>query len=54
MLIEDCCDALGSSFGGRLAIGLNADGDAIPELMDLAEGVERSLVELTGSVGAVG
>src|SRR5262245_9099621 len=42
------------SFGGRMAIGLNADRDAIPELPVLADGVERSLVELTGSVGAVG
>jgi diacylglycerol O-acyltransferase / wax synthase len=35
------------SFGGRMAIGLCADGDAIPELLELAEGVERSLFELT-------
>ena len=40
------------SFGGRLAIGLNADGDAIPDLPQLAEGVRRSLVELTEDVGA--
>jgi WS/DGAT/MGAT family acyltransferase len=40
------------SFGGRIAIGLCADGDAIPELPELAEGVERSLVELTDGVGA--
>jgi WS/DGAT/MGAT family acyltransferase len=40
------------SFGGRLAIGLCADGDAISELPELAEGVERSLVELTEGVTA--
>jgi len=40
------------SFGGRIAIGLCADGDAIPELPELAEGVERSLVELTKGVTA--
>jgi hypothetical protein len=38
------------SFAGRIAIGLCADGDAIPELPRLAEGVERSLVELTEGV----
>ncbi|HJU57774.1 MAG TPA: wax ester/triacylglycerol synthase domain-containing protein [Actinomycetota bacterium] len=36
------------SFGGRMAIGLCADADALPELAELADGVERSLVELTG------
>ena len=35
------------SFAGRIAIGLCADGDAIPELPELAKSVERSLVELT-------
>ena len=35
------------SFGGRMSIGLCADGDAIPELPELAGGVERSLIELT-------
>ena len=40
------------SFAGRIAIGLCADGDAIPELPELAEGVERSLVELTEGVTA--
>jgi diacylglycerol O-acyltransferase len=40
------------SFAGRIAIGLNADGDAIPELPDLADGVERSLIELTEGVTA--
>ena len=40
------------SFGGRLAIGLCADGDAITELPELAEGVGRSLVELTEGVTA--
>jgi diacylglycerol O-acyltransferase len=40
------------SFGGRIAIGLCADGDAIPELPELAEGVERSLLELTEGVSA--
>jgi len=35
------------SFAGRMSIGLCADGDAIPELPELAEGVERSLAELT-------
>ena len=40
------------SFGGRLAIGLCADGDAIPELPELADGVERSLVELTEGVAS--
>jgi diacylglycerol O-acyltransferase len=40
------------SFAGRIAIGLCADGDAIPELSELAEGVERSLVELTEGVTA--
>jgi hypothetical protein len=29
------------------SIGLCADADAIPELPQLAEGVERSLVDLT-------
>jgi WS/DGAT/MGAT family acyltransferase len=38
------------SFAGRIAIGLCADGDAIPELPELAEGVERSLAELTEGV----
>ena len=38
------------SFGGRMAIGLCGDGDAIPELPELADGVERSLVELTQDV----
>jgi diacylglycerol O-acyltransferase len=38
------------SFGGRLTIGLCADADAIPQLPDLADGVERSLVELTDGV----
>ena len=37
------------SFGGQMSIGLCADGDAIPELSQLAEGVERSLTELTGA-----
>ncbi len=40
------------SFGGRMAIGLCADGDAIPELPELAEGVESSLAELTEGVTA--
>jgi WS/DGAT/MGAT family acyltransferase len=40
------------SFGGRMAIGLNADRDAIPELPELAKGIERSLVELTEGVWA--
>jgi uncharacterized protein DUF1298 len=40
------------SFAGRMAIGLCADADAIPELPELAEGVERSLVELTERVKA--
>ena len=40
------------SFAGRIAIGLCADGDAIPELSELAEGVERSLIELTEGVTA--
>jgi WS/DGAT C-terminal domain len=40
------------SFAGRIAIGLCADGGAIPELSELAEGVERSLVELTEGVTA--
>jgi diacylglycerol O-acyltransferase len=40
------------SFAGRIAIGLCADGDAIPELPELAEGVERSLIELTEGVTA--
>jgi diacylglycerol O-acyltransferase / wax synthase len=35
------------SFAGRIAIGLCADADAIPELPELAEGIERSLIELT-------
>jgi len=39
------------SFGGRMAIGLCADGDAIPELPRLADGIERSLVELTRVAG---
>ena len=38
------------SFGGRMAIGLCGDGDAIPELPELADGVGRSLVELTQDV----
>jgi WS/DGAT C-terminal domain len=38
------------SFAGRIAIGLCADGDAIPELSELAKSVDRSLVELTGGV----
>ena len=38
------------SFAGRIAIGLCADGDAIPELPELAKSVERSLVELTEGV----
>jgi WS/DGAT/MGAT family acyltransferase len=37
------------SFAGRMSIGLCADGDAIPELPELAEGVQRSLAELTGA-----
>jgi diacylglycerol O-acyltransferase len=40
------------SFGGRMAIGLCADGDAIEGISELAEGVERSLVELTEGVSA--
>jgi WS/DGAT/MGAT family acyltransferase len=40
------------SFGGRMAIGLCADGEAIPELGELAEGVDRSLTELTEGVSA--
>jgi WS/DGAT/MGAT family acyltransferase len=40
------------SFSGRMAIGLCADGDAIPELPELAQGIERSLVELTERVTA--
>ena len=40
------------SFAGRIAIGLCADGDAIPERTELAEGGERSLVELTEGVTA--
>ena len=40
------------SFGGRMAIGLCADADAIPELPELAEGIERSLTELTEGVSA--
>jgi diacylglycerol O-acyltransferase / wax synthase len=40
------------SFAGRIAIGLCADGDAIPELPELAGGVERSLIELTEGVTA--
>src|SRR5262245_44531685 len=40
------------SFGGRMAIGLCADRDAIPELPDLADGIRRSLVELTEGVTA--
>ena len=40
------------SFAGRMTIGLCADGDAIPELSELAEGVERSLIELTEHVTA--
>ena len=40
------------SFGGRMAIGLCADGDAIPELPELADGIEQSLVELTKGVSA--
>jgi WS/DGAT C-terminal domain len=35
------------SFAGRIAIGLCADADAIPELPVLAEGIERSLIQLT-------
>jgi WS/DGAT C-terminal domain len=38
------------SFAGRIAIGLCADSDAIPELPELAKSVERSLVELTEGV----
>lgn len=41
-----------NSFGGRMAIGLNADADAIPDLHVLAEGVDRSLAELTDVVPA--
>jgi hypothetical protein len=33
-------------------LGLCADGDAITELPELAEGVERSLVEVTEGVTA--
>ena len=40
------------SFGGRMSIGLCADGDAIPELAELAEGVDRSLSDLTGTASA--
>jgi diacylglycerol O-acyltransferase len=35
------------SFGGRMAIGLCADADAVPDLSLLAEGIEHSLEELT-------
>jgi len=35
-----------------MAIGQSADGDAIEEPPELAEGVERSLVELTEGVTA--
>jgi diacylglycerol O-acyltransferase len=38
------------SFAGRISIGLCADADAIPDLAVLAEGVERSLGELTAVV----
>ncbi len=40
------------SFGGRIAIGLCADADAIPDLAVLAEGLEQSLTELTAEVTA--
>jgi hypothetical protein len=40
------------SFSGQMAIGLNADADAIPDLTVLADGVEESLAELTASVSA--
>ncbi|HET9249394.1 MAG TPA: wax ester/triacylglycerol synthase domain-containing protein [Actinomycetota bacterium] len=39
------------SFAGRMAIGLCADGDAVPDLPELADGVERSMVELTEARG---
>lgn len=38
-----------NSFGGRMAIGLCADADAVPDLEMLAAGVERSLEELAGA-----
>jgi WS/DGAT/MGAT family acyltransferase len=40
------------SFGERIAIGLCADADAIPDLAVLAEGLEQSLAELTAGVTA--
>jgi len=38
------------SFGSRMSIGLSADADAVPDLPVLAEGIERSLRELTAAV----
>jgi WS/DGAT/MGAT family acyltransferase len=34
------------SYDGRVHVGLNADWDAVPDLVDLADGLEASLAEL--------